>query len=361
MSVNKRLKAVYTGFFDGVETWCANQISNLQEYLYLRKYCTKKPIPPEFRKKVKAFWKNYTAVSPKWIWYYASSTGDFDPRYIPNYLIYTKIDQHFNNRKIGYGFNDKNYYSIIFPNVKQPEVVVRNIGGIIEDTDYRLISIEDAISRIMSLPEVICKPSLESGSGRSIIFWKSKEGRDAIWSFLHDPSNKDYVIQKIIHQHPDLNKIHESSINSIRIVSILMQDGVYVLSSNLRMGVGESRIDNVTAGGISCGIDEKGCLKKYATTYYTGERLLQHPQGIVFEGFKVPSFEKAVKLVLESHPLIPHFRLVSWDVAIDADGDAVLIEANMRKGGINLNQFNNGPLFGDLTIRVLDEVFDKKK
>lgn len=32
----------------------------------------------------------------------------------------------------------------------------------------------------------------------------------------------------------------------------------------------------------------------------------------------------------------------------------------MRKGGINLNQFSNGPLFGELTEQVLDEVFGKK-
>lgn len=37
--------------------------------------------------------------------------------------------------------------------------------------------------------------------------------------------------------------------------------------------------------------------------------------------------------------------MVSWDIAIDKDGDPVLIEANMRKGGINFHQFNNGPMF----------------
>lgn len=59
----------------------------------------------------------------------------------------------------------------------------------------------------------------------------------------------------------------------------------------------------------------------------------------------------------ECHPRIGNFRLVSWDIAIDKNGNAVLIEANMRKGGINFHQFNNGPLFGNLTERVLEEVF----
>lgn len=360
MAVSKRLKGIYMGFFDGIETWVANRISDFQEKRYLRKYSPKTAMPADYKKEVKDFWKKYTNVSPKWAWYYASRNGILDPRYIPNTLIYTKIDQHFNSRKIGYGFNDKNYYSLIFKDIKQPEVIARNIGGIFVDESYCLLSFDDIISRINEQSEVICKPSLESGSGRSIQFWDTKSNRNEIVSFLENTNEKDYIIQRIIRQHESLNKIHANSINSLRIVSLLMQEGVYILSSNLRMGVNEGRVDNVTAGGISCGINPDGTLKKYATAYYSGERFDKHPQGAVFEGYTVPSYDKALELVRKAHPLIPHFRLVSWDIAINEDGEPILIEANMRKGGINLNQFNNGPLFGDLTERVLDEVFAKK-
>lgn len=360
MAVSKRLKGIYMGFFDGIETWCANRISNFQERRYLRKYGPKTPIPADYKKAVKEFWKKYTYVSPKWAWYYASRNGILDPRYIPNTLIYTKIDQHFNNRKIGYGFNDKNYYSLIFPEIKQPEVLARNIGGVFVDANYNLIDIQSILSLISTQTEVICKPSLESGSGRSIQFWNTATDKREIQAFLNNKEERDYIIQKLIEQHDELNKVHAGSVNSLRIVSILMQDGVYILSSNLRMGVDAGRVDNVTAGGISCGINKDGTLKKYATSYYTGDRFEKHPQGLVFEGFKVPSYDKAIALVKKAHPLIPHFRLVSWDIAIDKAGEPILIEANMRKGGINLNQFNNGPLFGESTERVLNEVFGKQ-
>ena len=46
-------------------------------------------------------------------------------------------------------------------------------------------------------------------------------------------------------------------------------------------------------------------------------------------------------------------------MAVDKYGDIVLIEANMRKGGINLHQFDNGPIFGNLTEKVLNLVFKK--
>lgn len=357
MAVNKRLKEIYMGFFDGLETRCANFISNFTERAKLKKYLISTP-PHSLHNQVVNYWKKYKQVSPKWAWYYASKNGIEDPRYIPNDLYYTKIDQYFNDRKLGWGFNDKNYYSKIFEGIKQPEVLVRKINGILLDSHYCLLSVEMALHIIGAENEIVVKPSLETGSGQGVCFWKVGQDNEIIREFIENRKKKDYVIQKVIKQHAELNKVHDGSINSLRIVSLLMPEGIYILSSNLRMGVDASRIDNVTAGGISCGIDENGCLKKYATTYYSGERMEKHPQGFVFDGFKIPSYDKALELVKKAHPTIPHFRLVSWDIAIDEQGDPVLIEANMRKGGINLNQFNNGPLFGELTDRVLDEVFD---
>jgi len=353
---------LYMRIFEVPETFVANMISTWQERKYLKRFAKKgTKLTREQKKSIRAFWKPYKKISHKWAQYYSAMNGTFDPRYIPNDLYYTRIDQHFNSRKLGYGFNDKNYYSKIFAGIKQPEIVVRKINGLIFDFEYRQMSVEEAVCKVLEAGEVICKPSQETGSGRGITFFKAGES-EAVTAFLTDRSYDDYIVQKLIVQHPEIAKIHPESVNTVRICSLLMEDGVHILSSCLRMGTGNSRVDNVTAGGISCGIRENGFLDKYAYTYYTGERSTQHPSsGVVYDGFQVPSYEKAVELVMHAHPVIGHFRLVSWDIAIDESGEAILIEANMRKGGINLHQFDNGPLFGDLTERVLDEVFGKCK
>lgn len=279
-------------------------------------------------------------------------------------MYYTKIDQHFNARKLGYGFNDKNYYSKIFEDIKQPKVLVRKINGIVFDENYNQISIDSAFTLITSEEEVICKPSQETGSGRGIQFFHGND-IEKIRRFLNDKAYDDYIVQALIRQHTALNRVHEGSINTYRICSLLMEDGVHILSSVLRMGVGLSKVDNATArdnakyDGMTCGIDETGKLKKYAYGYHTGQRYEKHPDGLIFEGFQLPSYDKAIELVKKAHSRIAHFRLVSWDIAIDDNGDAVLVEANMRKGSINFHQFNNGPLFGDLTEKVLNEVFKK--
>lgn len=360
MAVSKKAKALYNFIFEGLETWAANTIQTYQEKKLLKKYAPKEPIPKEYAKAYKAYWKRYGRYSPLWGWYYAARNGNRDVRYVPHTLYYTKVDQYFNARKLGYGFNDKNYYSKLFAGVKQPETVVRIFGkGYFTDSDYKQLSLDRAMALISENDEVICKPSQESGSGRSIEFWKTQDKLEYIRDFLQK-SREPYIVQRVLKQHEALNEVHRGSINSLRICSILLEDGVHILSSCLRMGVDKARIDNVTAGGISVGIHEDGTMDEFAYNYFTGERVSVHPQGYVFKGKSVPSYDKAIELVKRSHQIIGHFRLVSWDIAIDEVGDPVLIEANMRKGGINLNQFSNGPLFGDLTDRVMDEVFGKE-
>lgn len=351
MAVSKKLKKLYFSFFEKPEIFVANTISKFQERRNLKRNLDKSfKLTKEQKKQIKDFWKPYCRVSSKWARYYAAKNGRFDPRYIPNDLYYTKIDQYFNSRKLGYGFNDKNYYSKIFSGIKQPEVIVRKISSLIFDENYNQISIEKAKRKILQQHEVICKPSQETGSGRGIMFFNNANTKE-IDEFLMDRIYDDYVVQKLIEQHSELNRVHKGSINCIRIVSLLFEDGVYILSAVLRMGFGNSKVDNATAkdnadyDGMSCGIDKNGCLKKFAYGYTTGKAFEKHPDGLIFESFQIPSFDKAVKLVKCAHPLIGHFRLVSWDIAIDKDGNPVLVEANMRKGGINFHQFNNGPIF----------------
>lgn len=361
MAISKKLKAFYMNFWETPELWMTNGINFLQEWKCLYKNIDKRyKLTKEQKKQIREFWKPYCRISTKWCRYYSAKNGLFDPRYIPNTLAYAKIDQHFNSRRLGYGFNDKNYYSTIFFGIGQPATLVRKIGGMLFDGEYRQLTSQEAMQIINGQKEVIIKPSQESGSGRGIWFCRPDQEQDKLVKFLGDKCEDNYIIQEIVKQHPDLEAVHAGSLNTLRICTVMLNDGVHILSSVLRMGVNESRIDNVTAGGISARIMPDGKLDKYAYTYFSGERFEQHPQGLVFEGYPVPCFEKVLETVKLAAQRIGNFRLVSWDMAVDENGEVLLIEANMRNGGINLHQFDNGPLFGDLTERVLDEVFARK-
>ena len=124
------------------------------------------------------------------------------------------------------------------------------------------------------------------------------------------------------------------------------------------MGVSGSRVDNATAGGVSVGINADGTLKKIGY-YVEGNPTQSHPDGFVFEGYGIPSYAQMVETVTRAAQYIGNFRLVSWDLSADENGEVVLIESNMRKGGIRIHQIDNGPMFGDVTEKVLNEVFKK--
>ena len=78
----------------------------------------------------------------------------------------------------------------------------------------------------------------------------------------------------------------------------------------------------------------------------------------MFDGYSIPNYDSAVNLVKKAHKMVPHFRAVSWDIAITEES-TVLIEANLFRGGIDLLQLSNGPLYGEDTKKILDEVFKK--
>lgn len=170
---------------------------------------------------------------------------------------------------------------------------------------------------------------------------------------------KNFIIQELIPQHPVLKEIHYNSINTIRLMSFLHNGEVHVLSSVLRMGINNSRIDNGASGGIHCGIKDDGCLNNFAFDS-NGIKYDRHPQGYKFEGCIIPSYDKIIQIIKREHSKLAHLKLISWDFAIDIDGNPVLIEINLRSQSINVYQLNNGPVFGDLTETVLEEVFLKK-
>ena len=65
------------------------------------------------------------------------------------------------------------------------------------------------------------------------------------------------------------------------------------------------------------------------------------------------------ELVIKACRMVPHFRMVAWDVSVLENGEPVLIEANLYDGQLDSHQIHNGPLFGENTEKIMREVFDK--
>ncbi|MDE5997963.1 MAG: hypothetical protein K2G77_07120 [Muribaculaceae bacterium] len=69
---------------------------------------------------------------------------------------------------------------------------------------------------------------------------------------------------------------------------------------------------------------------------------------------RIPEFKKIEELALLLHSKIEHIHIIGWNLALDHNNDAVLIEANATWPGITIEQLCTGPIFGDRTQEVIE-------
>lgn len=149
-------------------------------------------------------------------------------------------------------------------------------------------------------------------------------------------------------------------INSISIVSFFIDGEVKILSSILRLGVGNPKVDNVSSGGVACGI---GCLRQISFNA-KGQSWDGHPDGLRLRGRIVPAYKECCEMNKKIAPRFVRFsRLISWDFAVDKNGKPLLIEANLYGGKLDFHQMCNGPIWGDETTtkEMIARFFIKKR
>ena len=144
-------------------------------------------------------------------------------------------------------------------------------------------------------------------------------------------TNSNYIIQERIIQHPELNKLCSTAVNTIRLVTLITPDEeIIVVRAGLRIGREGNCVDNCAKGGIFVGIDMNTgkLMKKGIIKPPQGRLVYQHPDnGIVFEGFEIPFFKEAVETAKELHSKLYRIHSVGWDIAITPEGP-VFIEGN---------------------------------
>lgn len=154
-----------------------------------------------------------------------------------------------------------------------------------------------------------------------------------------------YLVEELIVQHNGMAALSPTSVNSLRMITFFDGTTVHVLEAVLRMGNGED-VDNYGRGGMYTVIDEKtgiagfGAFDKYANTFNT------HPQtGTAIVGFQVPHYDIVLSTLDRAAREVPEIPYVGWDVAITADGVAI-IEGNYNTGVFQMKPSLTGSKIG---------------
>jgi len=130
-----------------------------------------------------------------------------------------------------------------------------------------------------------------------------------------------------------------------------------IISKLFRAGNNGHYLDNMNEGGFCCGIGDDGTLNEMAYNK-TLKKYSEHPfTNTAFGNVTIPNFMVLKDKVKKLHQENPYCDIASWDFGINKDGDPVLIETNLKSQGILFQQLVKGPLFGEMTDEVLQEVF----
>lgn len=257
-------------------------------------------------------------------------------------------------------FVNKGLFDNLFSGLPQPYYFVKRIDNHYFSSGSKLITKNEAIDILSNQNKFIIKPSINSHGGANIKlicdYLSKKEINDLLKEY-----KSDFITQEIIEQHEDTAKFNPQSLNTIRLMSLFINDHVSVLKSALRCGQNGSEIDNASAGGLMIKINKDGSLEDFGIDHRL-DKIYQTSNGIIIKNQKITHYSKLEKIVIENHPkLYPTLHLIAWDFAIDKNGNPIFIEGNTKVPGIFWIQLCAGPIFGERTKEVIDYVISKKK
>lgn len=137
-----------------------------------------------------------------------------------------------------------------------------------------------------------------------------------------------FIVEELIEQAPEMSALHKESINTVRIATFTIGEDVIVYGAALRMGVGDSVVDNAGSGGIFCHINyEYGFVDANARDYL-GNKYVYHPDSKVrLVGFNIPRWNELLILVKSIAAVLKGATVISWDFAYSKKG-WVLLEGN---------------------------------
>lgn len=186
---------------------------------------------------------------------------------------------------------------------------------------------EEFLSFCLSHPRFIVKP-LSSACGRGIQLVDTNDSSFSVDDYL-DSYPDGFVAEELIKQDGALSKLHPESVNTVRINTVNYGTSIEVIWPCLRIGRGESIVDNAGAGGIFGAINVvTGLITNVSDE--SCHSYTEHPETRVpLIGYKIPRWEEACEMAKHLAELIPNCHFVGWDLAL-TDKGWVMVEGNHR-------------------------------
>lgn len=150
-------------------------------------------------------------------------------------------------------------------------------------------------------------------------------------SMVEFMETKDYgLVEEFIEQHPDINRLSPSAVNTVRIITELNdKGGVDILGCRLRISV-NAPVDNMAAGNLAAPIEEstgRVCGLGVYSDITKPEQEYHPVTNVRIVGFQIPFWEEILQLARKAALIHPQNRSIGWDVVVTERGPG-LIEGN---------------------------------
>lgn len=310
----------------------------------------KKSFPPNFYMSRYLFKKSRTNIY------------DFYP-----YSYFGKLNRFFNDDEARPVLENKLFSHLFYTplDVAMPRLLAFNHNEtfIAGNESFRILNHEkfrqflgNIFSMIPDNDAIFIKKTWGSYGGDSIfkIDRRQLNGSNGLDALYNKIAGSDFIFQERLRQHPDLNCLNSSCVNTIRIDTFIDRNrNVEPISAYLRVGLEGAAVDNISAGGMSVAIDiETGRLARqgYMESSKNWTVLVEeHPDTRKrFDETVIPYFDEVKKLVCRMAMMVPELRLIGWDIAIGEKGP-VLIEGNsfydMTGGDLTYGGYRKNPVF----------------
>jgi len=181
---------------------------------------------------------------------------------------------------------------------------------------------------VLKVNEVMLKPNSSAlGHGIQAVTIASPEHAKEVFSNLIGKGT--WIVEERIRQDAAMAVWNESSVNTVRYMSFLNNNGFFSITPFLRTGRKGSVVDNAGSGGVFANINVKTGVVCTDGVDEHGNRYAEHPDSkVVFNGWKIPKYEELVATVREMHEtLMPSHPYIGWDMAL-TDKGWIVIECN---------------------------------
>lgn len=219
-------------------------------------------------------------------------------------------------------YNDPNYTKYFNDKVLFIEKFTKYIGR-----DYlKLNDNFDEFDKLLKKHQkLICKPiNLQCGKGITIV----ENGKNNHSTYNELIKNKQLLVEEILTQCDEISKLHPTSINTLRVITINHK----VVTAYLRIGNNNNIVDNFNSEGMAAPVNIKTgkiefpAIDKFDHLYYnhpiTNEKIV---------GLAIPKWKEVVKLVEEASYVISEVSYVGWDVCVGKN-KLYLVEGNEFPG-----------------------------